>query len=272
MLTIGSTISAAFLTGVLICAPLSARAEVIRTGGTGATYETLKRLGEAYAAIEAGAAFEVVPSLGSSGGIMAVTDGVLDFSVSGRPLKPEEKAKGLTELALLRTPFALVTSTSSQSLKSTEAARFYDNEKAVWANGTPVRVILRPKSDSDTAVLGGMLPGMSAAIDKVRARPDVPIAATDQDNVEAAERIPGSLVAATYTQIEMEGRKLSYVAIDGIAPTLENFESGAYPYGKTFHFIFPARTSASLKRFIAFLDSPAGLKVIRETGNLPATR
>lgn len=266
-----SKLASFVLATTLLCGePGGASAEAIRTGGTGAATETLRRLGEAFAKAELGSEFEVVPSLGSTGGIMAVADGVLHFSVSGRRLKPEEKAKGLTELHLLRSPFGLATSAKApQSLKSTEAADFYASEKSVWTSGSPVRVVLRPRSESDTAVLGAMLPGMAAAIEKVRTRPDVPLAATDQDNADAAERIPGSLIGATLTQILMEKRKLSFVPIDGFELTIENFASGSYPYGKTITFVFPAQKSATVERFLAFLRSPEGLDVLRQTGNLP---
>lgn len=198
-----------------------------------------------------------------------MADGVIEFSVSGRPLKAEEKAKGLTELSLLRTPYVLVTSSREpQSLKSAEVAEFFANEKSVWKNGTPVRVVLRPRSESDTAHLGDTFPGMHAAIEKVRSRSDVPVAATDQDNADAAEKIAGSLAGATYTQVLTEQRKLKLVAIDGVEPTIETFEAGSYPYGKTFTFVFPARKSPAVERFIAFMRSPHGDKIVRETGNV----
>ena len=257
-------------TAVLVGAPAGACAEVIRTGGTGALLETMKRLGKAFAAVDGGSELEVVPGLGSSGSIKAVADGALDFAVSGRPLKPEERALGLVEAPLLRTPFALVTSAEDpQSLRRGEVADFFASGTSTWKGGARVRVVLRPRGESDTAHLGDTFPGMHAAIETVRRRSDVPVAATDQDNAHAAERIAGSLVAATYTQILTEGRKLRFVPIDGVAPTTEALETGSYPYGKTFTFVFPARKSPTTERFIAFLRSPEAATLIRETGNVP---
>jgi len=263
------------VTAIALCAVSvpSVRADVLRTGGTGAASGMLSQISVALAARDPGTTLEVIPSLGSSGGIAAVADEALDFAVSSRPIKPEEAAKGLTEIVLARTPFVLASSHSSPNgIKSTEVAGFYAAATSVWADGKPVRVVLRPKSESDTALLGNAFPGMAAAIDQVRTRADVPLAATDQDNAQMAEEIPGSLVAASYTQIMMEKRNLRFVAIDGVEPTLENFERGAYPYSKEFHFVFPAKKSATVERFIAFLRSPDGQKILRDTGNLPASR
>ena len=128
---------------------------------------------------------------------------------------------------------------------------------------------MRPKSDSDTTVLGNMFPGMAAAIEDARQRPDVPIAATDQDNADMAERIPGSLTGSTLSQVKMERRSLRFVAIDGVEPSLDNLESGAYPFAKPIYFVLPANKSPLAERFIAFLGSPVGRAALRATGNLP---
>jgi phosphate transport system substrate-binding protein len=248
----------------------AAAADSLRVGGTGAATEMLRYVGAAFVRENPGNTVEVVPSLGSSGAIGAVGDGVLAFAVSGRPLKPDEAAKGLTGVAFARTPFGLVTShPTPNGIDSITAARFFASETSRWADGQPVRPILRPRSESDTTVLGQILPGMASAIEQVRARAYVPVAATDQDNANMAERIPGSLVGATYTQIKMEKRDLRFVAIDGVAPSLESFERGVYRYGKDFYFVFRNPPSASVQRFIAFLRTPAGHQALRESGNLP---
>ncbi len=200
----------------------------------------------------------------------ALAEGVLDIAVSGRALTRDEIAQGLTQVAEIRTPFTLVTSQPRPNgFKSSEVAEIFRSRRASWADGSLIRIILRPKSDSDTAVLGGMFPGMAAAIEEVRRRPEIPMAATDQDNADMAERIPGSLTAATLSQVKMERRNLRFVAIDGVEPSLDNLESGAYPFAKPIYFVLPAKKKPLAERFVAFLGSPAGRVALRATGNLP---
>jgi len=83
---------------------------LLRIGGTGAAVAVMTRLGAAFAAYQPDLAVEVLPSLGSSGGIRALAGGAIDIAVSARALKPEEEAQGLQAVALLRTPFVFVTS------------------------------------------------------------------------------------------------------------------------------------------------------------------
>jgi phosphate transport system substrate-binding protein len=231
----------------------------------------LRRLGDAYAARVPGMSIEVIPALGSSGAIAAVIDGTLDFAVSARPLKPEEAAKSLTEVILARTVFGLASSYPAPgNIARSDVAGFFTSPTSSWPDGTRLRVILRPKSEADSTLLGNAYPNMVSAIEQLRLRPEIPLAATDQDNVRMAERIPGSLVVTTLTQMQMEKPNLHFLSVDGIAPTLENFERGAYPYHKNFLFVLPARRTAALDQFVAFLRSPDGAKLLRETGNLPA--
>jgi phosphate transport system substrate-binding protein len=239
-------------------------------GGVGSAMATLPAI---FSAFDPGQEdkLEVIHSLGSSGALRAVAEGVLDIAVSGRALTPEEIAQGLTRAAEIRTPFVLVTSQPRPNgFKSSEVVELFRARRALWADGSLIRIIVRPKSDSDTTVLGGMFPGMAAAIEEVRRRPEIPMAATDQDNADMAERIPGSLTAATLSQVKMERRNLRFVAIDGVEPSLDHLESGTYPFAKAIYFVLPAKKKPLAERFVAFLGSPAGRAALRATGNLPA--
>jgi phosphate transport system substrate-binding protein len=243
-----------------------ANANTLRAGGVGAVTKLLPIL---YAGFGDAANLEVIPSLGSSGGLRALAEGALDVAVSGRPLNAEEVKQGMRVVLAMRTPFVLVTShPKPNGLKSADIAEIFRAQKSTWADGSLLHVILRPKSDTDTSILGGMFPGMVSAIESARTRQDVPVAATDQDNADAAERISGSLTGSTLTQIKTEQRPLRLLSIDGVTPSLEALESGAYPFSKTIYFILPAKNNPSAEAFVAFLRSPAGQAMLRGGGNL----
>ncbi|MDP2411492.1 MAG: substrate-binding domain-containing protein [Pseudolabrys sp.] len=262
-------ITAVIAAGAMTFIPFVAgAAENLRVGGTGAINEAVRGLAPAFAA-ETGIAIQLVPSMGTSGGNSALADGVLDVSVSGRPLNAKEKASGLKAVAEMRTPYGLVTSLAKpNALRSAELAQLYQSDKPIWADGTPIRIILRPSNDSDTALLGQLFPSMSEAIVKARSRADLSVAATDQDNADMAEKMPGSLVGATLTQIKMEKRNLRFVAIDGVGPSLESFENGSYPLGKSLYVVVGPNPNAAAISFVAFVRSPKGVAALREAGLL----
>lgn len=251
---------------------VSVRAELLRTGGTGATLETLRRLGTAFTTIEPAIQIEVIEGLGSSGGIAAVAAGAIDLSISGRMLSAAD-ARSLKATVIARTPFGLVSSHGNPGdIRSVDIADLFGSATSVWADGKPVRPILRPKTDSDSSLLIGSFPNMPAAMEKARQRAEIPVAATDQDNARLAEGVAGSLTAMTLVQLQTENLRLRFLTIDGVAPTLENFESGKYPYGKDLHLVVSSRTTPALDRFVAFLHSPRGIAILRASGSLPVRR
>jgi phosphate transport system substrate-binding protein len=218
---------------------------------------------------QTGIAVQLVPSLGTSGANRALANGVIDAAISGRPLTAAEIASGLTTVAEFRTPFGLVTSHPDPSgLKSGDIARIFRSANPTWADGTPMRIILRPTTDSDSWLLGHLFPGMTEAMTAIRKRSDLSVAATDQDNADMAEQIPGSLTGATFTQVKMEKRKLRFVAIDGAIPSLDGYKSGAYPIGKALYLVLGAKKCAACERFVAFLRSADGIAALHETGIL----
>lgn len=264
-------LAASTLLLLAIMQPSDARADTLRTGGTGSAAMMMRKIGDAFTARMPGTRIEVVPALGSTGAISAVVDGALDFAVSARPLTPEEAAKSLTQTVLARTVFGLASSYPQPgNIASADVAGFFTSPTSAWPDGTRLRIILRPRSEYDSTLLGHSFPNMVGAIEQLRRRPEIPVAATDQDNVRMAERIPGSLVPTTLAQMQTEKPNLHFLSIDGVAPTLENFERGTYPYHKNFYFILPTRRTPALEHFVAFLHSPEGVKLLRETGNLPA--
>jgi phosphate transport system substrate-binding protein len=246
----------------------SASADVLRTGGPGAVAKILQRVGAAFTEREPDTTLAVVPNLGSAGAIAGVADGLLDFGVSGRPLTSEE-AKSVTAILLASTPFGLASSQPNPGdVKSADVAAFYQNISSVWPDGTPVRVVLRSKGEVDAALLVNTFPKMAPVIEQLRLRKEIPVVATDQDNVLLAEKIPGSLAAVTLTQVLTENAHLHFVSVDGVEPTLENFERGTYPYHKDFYVVLPRGEKPAVERFIAFLRSADGERLLRETGNL----
>ncbi len=253
--------------GLASCAGV--RAETLRTGGTGAALVTLRLLGAAFAKTEPDIVIEVVEGLGSSGAMAAVAAGALDFCVSGRP-PGDADDRSLRASILARSPIGFVSSHPSPGdIRVADLSDLFGSATSVWPDGKPVRVVLRPKNDSDSSLLASTFPEMSAAIEKVRARPEVPVAATDQDNARLAQALPDSLAFMTLMQLQTEKLRLRFLTIDGVAPTLANFQSGKYPYGKILHLVVSSRNSPARDRFLAFVRSPVGEAVLRENGSLP---
>lgn len=249
------------LFAIVLASP--SQAEGIKLGGTGAATEFLRRLGVAFTA-HSGVEVEVVPGMGSTGALRAASEGAIDIVASGRPLSEAEKAQGLTVAFSMRTPFIFVTShPSARGLSLAEIEKAYASPTMKWPDGEPMRVILRPKPESDTIHMETLFPRLKPAMDAARTRSEIPVAATDQDNADLMERTPGSIGGMTYLQAVSEKRKLRMIALDGVEPTLENFERGAYPYAKNIDFVIAPDPKPEVERLLAFARSPDGQELHR---------
>lgn len=247
----------------------TAGAQTLTFGGTGGAIGTLRIVGAAFHRAT-GIDVVVLPSLGTQGGIRAITDGRIDIAVVGRGLTDAEQTRGLRSLLVLRTPYGFATSTPAPpSLAPEVFAAYLAEPRSKWPDGTPVRAILRPAAESDYLVIHAAFPGTDAAFAQLRRRGDVPVAATDQENLDLAERVPGSLVGTTLSQVVTEQRNLRFVPVNGIKPSIEALVAGMYPAAKSFHFLASTRESAAIAAFTAFVASDDGQTLMRQCGIVP---
>jgi len=230
--------------------PLAAVADTLKVGGTGSALGTMKILADAYRAGRPDTQIVVVPALGSSGSIKAVAAGVLDIGLSGRPLKPAERDRMLASTI-------------------NDIARIYDGTLQTWPDGSPLRPILRPEADSETALLRAMSPEVNQAMTIAHARPGMHVAITDQDSADAIERIPGGLGTSTLALILSEQRTLNALPLNGVAPSVAALRRGSYPYFKPLFLITPQNPSGPARAFIAFIQSRQGARILSDNGYLP---
>ena len=261
--------------GLLIVCFLSARSDAqahdVRIGGTGGPLAALQQLADAFADLHPEISVEVLPSIGSDGGVQALLDMAIDVAVIVRPLRDDERLQGdLLQIPFVRTPVALVTSHRQETdLTADDVARMFIDPDAAWPDGTPVRVIARPASESDYWAVASALPGLHQAFALARLRPEVPVAADDQVNVELALAMRGSLTVATLLQLRSEMLPLTLLPIDGVDPTVLNMNSGRYPVGKDFFLVVRANMGSDVRRFLDFLNRDPASTLLRRLGALP---
>ena len=68
----------------------SSAGEVLRIGGTGSAIGTMKRLASAYGKSRPDVRIGLMPSIGSSGAVKAVSKGPPDIGLIARPIKENE--------------------------------------------------------------------------------------------------------------------------------------------------------------------------------------
>jgi phosphate transport system substrate-binding protein len=256
------------LIALALATPLLGNAQTLRTGGTGAALGTMRALGEAYKKIEPQFSLEIVPNLGSSGGLKALEQGAVHFAVISRPLKGDESVQGYAAYEYGRTPFVLATSRSDVSnLTLRQIADLYSARVAKWPDGTPVRLVLRPANDADTPLFASFSPAIKEALAEAMSRDGMIVAVTDQDSATELGRIKGAIGTSSLALIVSEKRPLSTIAIDGVKPTAKALSDGSYPYFKSVYVVTKGTPSRETARFLAFVRSTEGRRILTDLGH-----
>jgi phosphate transport system substrate-binding protein len=268
MLFIKSFLSVTLISSFTFCSSALA-GEVIKIGGAGSALGSMKLLASAFEKKHPGIKVTVLSSIGSAGGIKAVAKGGLDIGLIGRPLTEEELKMGISSIKYSRTPlvFATKSDTGISNLSTQEIIRIFKGETETWPNGERVRLILRQPSESNAIVVREISPEMSKAMDTAMSRPWRVVALTDQETADMIEKTPGAFGFCTLTQVVSEKRKIKVLSYNNMAPMTKNLVNESYPVSKTHAMVTKQKPSASVKKFIDFVFSPEGRKVLESSGN-----
>ncbi len=243
-------------------------------GGTGGDLGTMRLLAKAYEKSHPDVTVQVVPSLGSGGGIKALLAGAIDLSISSRPVKDKEYAQGARSRPYAKTAlvFAVPKNMPNKGITTPKVLEIFTGDRAMWADGSPVRLVLRPPTDGDFRILAKHINGMGEALKRASKRKHLPVGVTDQHNAEILEKLKCGFGVTSLSLILAEKRSLRALALDGIVPSPETIASGAYPIGKTFHLVTGPAVTTLASDFIAFIGSPEGSRILRRSGHVEVSQ
>jgi len=249
----------------------AAVAEVIRIGGTGSALGTISLLTTAFEKRHPGIKITILPSIGSSGAIKAVSLGALDIGLVSRELKPAELELGLLIASYARTPFVFVAGKNVpvSGLRHEELVKIFKGEIWKWPDGGRVRLVLRPAADADTIIVRDISSEMSVAMAGALSREGMLMALTNQEALDLMEKTPGSVGFSSLSQIKSENRSLKMLSYNGVSPSAKSLENGTYPLSLKLSLITKPERSPSVRRFIDFVRSPEGRIILTKTGNVP---
>jgi phosphate transport system substrate-binding protein len=262
------TLATLLLLGATWHGPLHAQ-QPLKLGGSGAGLGTLKLLAEAFERT-GGTPAKITPSLGSSGSIKAVMAGALDLAISSRMPDKSEPEATLVGYAFSSTPvvFAVASASPLKEITLTQAAAIYAKTQLELSPGVIAVPILRYMQETDVTVLMKLSPQMNKAYRLAHERRGMQIAATDTENIQAIEQIPGAIGTTTLAQIKSESRNVKPLVLDGVAPSVQALAKGTYPYKRALHIVTRKQQTPAVQAFIAFIQSAAGRQIIEQNDQI----
>lgn len=255
----------------LVCWGTLAHAEVIRVGGTGSGMGTVALVAQAFEKAHPEHKVEVLPAIGSAGGLRALRAGQIQVAISNREPSSEDRAAGLQGRRFASTPLAIVTHAGVPAIAMTRErlAALLSGREARWPGGQAVRLVLRPAGDADSKLLASLSPAVAEALAQAQKRPGMVLAQTDSEAADYIERTPNAMGAVALAQVNSEQRRLSVLSLDGVAATPAMLEAGRYPLVKEMLVVTRDDASVAVTRFAAFLtSSPEAGAILRRTGHV----
>jgi len=250
-------------------------ADTLKVGGTGSSGPLVELLFDAFRRTAPEARLDLVqPPLGSGGALKALAGGRIDLAIAGRPLKPEEATGCGRHFGFAATPFILATNGGSlpDGLPLATLADIYSGTFTQWADGSPIRLVLRAPFESDTLLLKSLSPAMARGVEAAAARPGMALGQDDLETLRMLTTTPGSLGPTTLGLLTTAGARLTTFGIDNRTPNIAALETGAYPWRKELTVALPKAPLPLAEQFADFLRSEEAQAVLRRNDYLPITQ
>jgi phosphate transport system substrate-binding protein len=204
---------------------------------------------------------------GSGVGIEQVGQGLVDIGNSGRKPTDAEIEKyrlqlfkwALDGVGIVVNPENTVTSLTKQQLKDIFSGKL-SNWKELGGVDKSITVYTRDNASGTREVF------FEKALDKGDITTKANFVAS---NGAMKTAVAGDPFGIGYVSVGHMDATVTPVAIDGVAPSLENVKNGNYKIARGLYSNTKGAPSALVKDFLDFLYSPSGEKIISDMGFIP---
>ena len=267
---------AALLLSILpFLSPPPANADILEIPGTGACQVLLKRVARAFNAKYPDQQVLIPNSVGSSGGIRAVRGDRAILARVAQPLKGKEKTYGLSYLVFAKdmVVFTVGAKVTVKNLTTAQLLDLYSGKITNWRElgGKPglVRLLVRQPGDSSLRVIQEELPAFREIVFPASAKS----IHTDPQVLELVQKYKHSICWLTFSALKGAHSPVYPLALDGVAPTLENAQSHTYKLLEPYALIFKKERLNDLARiFINFIFSKECQQLMKEYGVTPVNK
>lgn len=206
---------------------------------------------------------------GSGVGIASLLDKTTDIATSSRKIKDEEvkkaKASGVNphETAIALDGIAVIIHPSNpvRGLTRMQIKDIYTGKISNWSQvgGRNAKIVTVNRDTSS-----GTFEAFDAlALNKEKVRRDALTSASNQAVAQTVAQTPG---AVGYVGIAYLTPRVRAVPVDGIACSKKTVQSGKYPLSRSLYLYTNGKPLGAAGKFIAFVLSPGGQKLVEGEG------
>lgn len=245
--------------------------EVLRFAGCDANVPITRLLARAFTRTrpQLRIQFETV---GSTNGIVLAAAGTVHIGLVSRSFRDAEEARGLSFRPYAKTAVVIGADPDvpDVTLTTDDLLGFYRGTKQRWGSSRDVILLTREEGDSSVATLKQTLPGFAEAYAAGFNTHHWTVLYDEPTMHEALLSYRYALGLSDLGTITIERLPIKALAIDGVAPTLDNVASGRYPFTKTLSLVWrEGGLPPSARAFMEFLQSAEAARILMSHGYLP---
>jgi len=206
---------------------------------------------------------------GSGVGIASIIDGTCDIADASRAVKPSELEKAAKRGRDLKAHIVAMDGISHivhpsngvANLTRAQIKEIYTSRAANWKKyGGPDLKIVVISRDSASGTFEAF---SEMVLDKKKVRPDAIMQASNQGIASIVTRTPGAI---GYVGLGYVSPSVKSISVDGVTPTRESVLKNKYPITRPLFMYTNGKPEGTIKKFIDFLKSPEGQKIVGEEG------
>ncbi len=258
---------------LFILSPCAATAgEKIIISGSGDSQALLRAMASAFEKENPGTKIVISKSIGSDGGIRAVERGTADLGRIARLITARDSRFNLNHIVFAYSPVVFICSRNVRKVSGLSYAQIigiYSGRITSWSQlggeKRPIYIADREEGDSSRAAIEETVPGFkdisSLAGQVVKSTPE---------NFHIVEKYRDTIGYGPLSMVK--GRRLKVLKVEGVYPSLRNVRSGAYNLFIPFSLVWKGQLRGLSQRFVDFIFSPGGRKIIVDNGAAPVVK
>jgi phosphate transport system substrate-binding protein len=257
---------------ILLLPPLPAWSETIILDGSTGMLPLAGALAKAYQQKSSDLQIELGKGLGTGARLRAAADGKIHIALASHGIDPDELRKGnlkTIEIAKGAIIFAVNASVPLTQITDSQVCDVYSGKIRNWQSlaklNAPIVVLTRPPTEVDPEVI-------RQKIDCFKELKEVETAKVFARGGEMAKALAETIHTigmTSMTVVEQSGGKVKALILNGVSPVPENVKKGSYFLTRDFLFVTKAEPTPAVKKFLDFVLSPEGDRVISANGAVP---
>ena len=245
--------------------------KIVIDGSTGVT-PLVAALAKAYQAQNPDTTIEIGKGLGTKARIEALNDGKIDIAMASHGLNVAQITKqGMVvhEIAKVAVVFGVNATVPVANLSDVQVCDIYSAKVNNWKElGGPDLAIVsmtRPDSEVDAEVVRERI----SCLTSLKMPDSVKVMPKAGEMAQGLSATTGAIGMTTMTVVEQSQGRVKPITLGGIAPTAENVQGKRYMLTRDSFLVVKTPPSPATARFVEFVRSPAGAKVIAANGAVP---